>query len=274
MITYVDYDSPIYGYISTGLLTRMYTLRIVYKAEEYVGDGVYHPTVQSEYIRNLSTDYNTALEKAKGILAMMGVEFSDNGEFSLEEIRRRKSDEVQKEREEKEFQDQILKAEKWKLFVNEVEEYIGDGKIVGGKYNGMTVEEIADIDVGYIRWFLSAFKEAKSSAHFANWKMFNKWADDNLTESEWVGNIGDVVELNLTFNRCVSFQSSFGYNQTGWVHYFEDENANLIKTTSTSKLIMCLQEGDKIKVTATVKRHDIDRLDSKVTLIVKPKLVK
>ncbi len=274
MITYVDYNSPIYGYISTGLLTRMYTLRIVYKAEEYVGDGIYRPTVHAEYIRNLSTDYNTALEKAKGILAMMGVKFSDNGEFSLEEIRRRKSDEVQKEREEKELQDQILKAEKWKLFVNEVEEYIGEGKINGGKYNGMTVEEIADIDVGYIRWFLSAFKEAKSSAHFANWKMFNKWADDNLTESEWVGNIGDVVELNLTFNRCVSFQSSFGYNQTGWVHYFEDENANLIKTTSTSKFIMSLQEGDKIKVTATVKRHDIDRLDSKVTLIVKPKLVK
>ena len=77
-----------------------------------MGDGIYRPTVHAEYIRNLSTDYNTALEKAKGILAMMCVKFSDNGEFSLEEIRRRKSDEVQKEREEKELQDQILKAEK------------------------------------------------------------------------------------------------------------------------------------------------------------------
>lgn len=273
MITSINYDKPYFGFISTGELTRMYTLRIVYEAFEVV-DGILLTTTYPEYIRNLSTDYDKALEKAKGILAMMGVKFSDNGEFSLEEIRRRKSDDILREKEELEREEKILEIERYKLFSSEVENYIGDGKIVGGKYNGMSVEEIADVDVGYIRWFLSAFKEAKSSAHFANWKMFNKWADDNLTESEWIGDIGDVVELNLTFNRCVPFQSSYGYNQTGWIHFFEDENSNLIKTTSTSKFIMSLNEGDKIKVTATIKRHDVDRLDSKVTLIVKPKLVK
>ena len=273
MITSVNYDKPYFGYISTGSLTRMYTLRIVYEANEVV-DGVLSITTSAEYIRNLSTDYDKAIEKAKGILAMMGVKFSDNGEFSLDEIRRRKADELKALNDAREYEEKILDIERYKLFASEVEEYISNGVVVGGKYNGLTVDEIADRDVGYIRWFLSAFKEAKSSAHFANWKMFNKWADDNLYDSEWLGNIGDVIELELTYVRGVSFNSPFGYNAVGWMHFLEDSKGNLVKMTSTAKFIMDLEDGEKVKLSATVKKHDVDWVDAKVTLVSRPKKVK
>ena len=268
----INYDKPFYGYISSGNLNRMFTLRIVYEAYDYV-NGVCKVTTSSDYIRNLSTNYDNALEKAKGILSIMGIKFSENGEFDLDSIERKKSYDILPD-ENVEYKEVIQEINRLKQFADEVELYIGDGKIVGGKYNGMTVEEIANIDIGYIRWFQSTFKDAKKSHHYANWKMFNQWADENLFESEWIGSVGDMIEVDLKYIRSSSYKSSFGHNTVGWLHFFEDNAGNLIKISSVAKFIMELESGEKLKIKATIKKHDIDWMDSKVTVLNRPKKVK
>lgn len=78
-------------YISSGAKTMMYTLRQRYTEERSTAEGVM--TVErDEYSVNLSTDYNKAVAKARG---MVGDKLCLTGEFSLEAIRRREQAEIE-----------------------------------------------------------------------------------------------------------------------------------------------------------------------------------
>ena len=72
--------------------------------------------------------------------------------------------------------------------------------------------------------------------------------------SEWIGRVGDTLDMVLTLRRVGSYETNFGFRaQTVEVFTFADQagNALIWKTSSSPQL----DEGDKYRVRGTVKEH-------------------
>ena len=90
-----------------------------------------------------------------------------------------------------------------------------------------------------------------------DWKSFSdlealiKSRAPKVPESEYIGNVGDKVELDVTHKRTRYYDTMFG---TTWVHTFEDSAGNCLvwKTTSSQDF----QDGEKYRVKGTIKAHD------------------
>jgi len=103
----------------------------------------------------------------------------------------------------------------------------------------------------------------------------------------FVGDVGDILDLELTITEIFWFDGDYG---VCCVHKFKDANDNSLIYFGNSKQFISeydskFKVGDKITVTATIKRHtksekDVawtDGFDSvlkPVTVISKPKLIK
>ncbi len=103
----------------------------------------------------------------------------------------------------------------------------------------------------------------------------------------FVGDVGDILDLELTITEIFGFDGDYGVCM---VHKFKDANDNSLIYFGNSKQLNSeydskFKVGDKITVTATIKRHtksekDVawtDGFDSvlkPVTVIAKPKLIK
>ena len=68
-------------------------------------------------------------------------------------------------------------------------------------------------------------------------------------ESEYIGQVGDKVDLEVTHIRTGSYDTQFGVT---WVHSFTDEDGNVLvwKTGSHSSF-----KSDKIHIKGTIKEH-------------------
>ncbi|MDV7393748.1 hypothetical protein RZS08_20390, partial [Arthrospira platensis SPKY1] len=97
----------------------------------------------------MSNDKATAEEKAEYLSVQIGVPFKGNAEFDLNEIRRRKSEEVAAQREAVE---RAIKEAEEKLQAEYVRS-MQEGVLLCGKYCGMSPSEVEDID--YLRWMAS-----------------------------------------------------------------------------------------------------------------------
>lgn len=101
----------------------------------------------------------------------------------------------------------------------------------------------------------------------------NKKYLDSLTPieakkvSNYVGEVGERLDITLTLKREVSWESHFGYRtQTQYLYIFNDDNGNVL-TWKTSNLICGYCEktndlafaevGDKVTMKATVKEQTI-----------------
>lgn len=71
-----------------------------------------------------------------------------------------------------------------------------------------------------------------------------------LPESNWFGQIGDKIEVEVTLKRYFTFDGQFG---TKWNYMFEDSNHNVFKW-STSKCLF-MDEGQQIGLKGTIKDH-------------------
>ena len=100
-----------------------------------------------------------------------------------------------------------------------------------------------------------------------------------------VGDVGDILDLELTITEIFGFDSKYGYCLA---HKFEDSNGNTLIYFGNSKEL-CedydskFKVKDKITITAEIKRHTKDQRTyvdeymevlKPVTVISKPKLIK
>lgn len=73
-------------------------------------------------------------------------------------------------------------------------------------------------------------------------------------KSEYIGEVGEKVELQAVLTKSISYQSAFG---TGYFHMFADEKGNVLKW-STNKWLK-IHEGAKVTLKGTIKEHSEHR---------------
>jgi len=103
----------------------------------------------------------------------------------------------------------------------------------------------------------------------------------------YVGDVGDILDLELTITKIFGFDSNYGYCLA---HKFKDADNNSLIYFGNSKQLCSdcdskFKEGDKITITAEIKRHTKDQRDfvfdngfdqvmKPLTVLSKPKLIK
>ena len=79
-----------------------------------------------------------------------------------------------------------------------------------------------------------------------------------IKESEYVGNVGEKIELKATYIRECSYDVCVMGNswmkQTRYIHIFEDENGNQF-CWNTTAIIWDIEEGSRVKLKGTIKEH-------------------
>ena len=126
-------------YISSGEQTKMYTLRTRY-IEELRGIAI----ERDYYIRNLSTNPDKALQVARDL----GYDVSKKPEFTLEEIRRQKSEEQAKRYEEQRIAEERERVLKENRMIDDIKNY----RFPFGKYKN---QNFASVPEDYIQYWLS-----------------------------------------------------------------------------------------------------------------------
>lgn len=89
--------------------------------------------------------------------------------------------------------------------------------------------------------------------------------------SEYVGEVGDKLSLNVILLKSISYESMYG---TGYFHLFADENGNVFKWSTNKGLWVgdygSIENGTKLSLTGTVKSHD-EYKGTKQTIITRCK---
>jgi len=104
---------------------------------------------------------------------------------------------------------------------------------------------------------------AKSNARKAEWKSEQAAKD---AKSEWIGEIGQRVEITLTVNYIVELDSYYG---TSWLFICVDDKGNKVIYKGTSRSFP--NKGETATVVAAIKEHGV-RDGYKQTIITRPKL--
>lgn len=90
-----------------------------------------------------------------------------------------------------------------------------------------------------------------------------------IIESQHVGNVGDKIETEVTFLGRSSFLSMYGESS---IHRFKDDNGNIMIWFTSSGFSEDIEYGSKIKIKATVKKHD-EYQNKKQTIITRVKKI-
>jgi hypothetical protein len=84
---------------------------------------------------------------------------------------------------------------------------------------------------------------------------------ENKIQSDYVGNIGDKIQTELTYKNCFGYETMYGYQ---YIHIFEDNNGNQYKWKTTKGLIekvvdnsyVTINLNDKANIKGTIKDHN------------------
>lgn len=253
-------------FISTGEKFGFYTLRgtylvkICWKGETRI--------IQKDYFfRNLSTDKAKAETLAQEYAEHYGVPFVGNADFTLEEIQRRKSEEVQEQKERVER----LVREAEERAKEEYARVVQEGVFVTGKYLGMTPSEVDVVNRKYLFWAAEQFIEGLHANKFnVNCALAKKYIEENnIQPSDFVGVEGEQIELTLTLREAYWTRGQFPSIQ----FLCFDENGNDVCFFSTAKGFKALKNGEKFSIRGLVKQHYTNWKGEKSTTINKPKMI-
>lgn len=273
-MTIVDFK-PEYTVISTGDKTAFYTLRVVGTAIGINANGRYAFN-HSYFIRNLSTDREKALETGTYYSEQLGYPFKPNADFDLNDIKRRRSEDLVAEREALER----YERERTEAAVADYDRDVTAGVLLMGKYADRTIEEVAETDPDYLYWLArEAVEYSESETVFYN--KFNasaliakKWADANPRPiSNWIGEVDEKITFTAKLTKIVDINSFYAST----LFRFVTDQGNIVVMYSTAKKMYELNKGDVVTIQATVKSHDNSMYEdvdnSKVTLVKRPKIL-
>lgn len=176
---------------------------------------------QEQFITNLSTDFQTAVEKAKKAAGRIPVIIDRYGTKS--------------------GMFQAIKAE----------------KITFGKYRGKTLGDIFVEDPKYIVWmyknYISKSKERTERIKYYYDLHMETITKKNVEESksEFVGKIGEKITIDAEAYKVTASENNFN-NKIQYGCKLIDEEGNKYMTYSIGQPI---KDGDSIKLTAKVKDH-------------------
>ena len=244
-------------YISTGGGSKIYTLRFHYQESGYNGELV----ERDQYVKNLSIDPETALEKAREYVGD-GVLKGDVN-FDLNEYK------------------------------NRGDNFVWDGETLcyGIKYHGDKISDIAKDEFGIVylvesygfpsnprKGDIECQKYVDSLPEVLEYNRLLKEKSDKLRKeskkltkrmekSDWVGEVGEKIEVDVTVTAVFDVHSDWGSNLCVKM---VDKHHNLYITYTTSKhfygymeygeIVDTHVEGvkrdDKIKISGMVKKHN------------------
>lgn len=253
-------------FISTGEKFGFYTLRGIFLVAIHI-QGERRVITRDYFFRNLSTDKAKAETLAQEYAEQYGVPFTGNAEFALDEIKRRKAEEVREQ------------AERVARLVREAEEQakeeytrvVQEGVFVCGKYTGKTAAQVDKFDRKYLFWAAEQFIEGLHANKFnVNCALAKKYIEENnIEKGGFVGVVGEQIELNLTLVN--SFWTRGQFPSIQFLCF--DENGNDVCFFSTAKGFKALNNGEKFSIRGLVKQHYTNWKGEKSTTINKPKMI-
>lgn len=267
MVTDMTQLTPSVLIISYGADVKMYTLRVTYQERRWTrgegGESVSYIHFGNDYITNLSTDPDKAIEKAKVRAAEYGFQLDISGaRMTLDEIVRRNSEEEaanKKALEAAYFEEERLKA-------IEIEKYntvkITEGLFFKGKYAGSTPREVFDLDPSYVEW-------ASKNMDSVHQKIIELADVLPKYTNEFVGEEGDTIEITVTLMNA--FWTSGMYPTL--MNKCVDADGNRINFFSQAKWVKELEDGDTFTIKGTIKEHST-YCGENSTIIGRPNLVK
>ena len=90
-----------------------------------------------------------------------------------------------------------------------------------------------------------------------------------IIESQHIGNVNNKIETEVTFLGRSSFLSMYGESS---IHRFKDNNENILIWFTASGFNEYIEVGSKIKIKATIKKHD-EYQNKKQTIITRVKKI-
>lgn len=178
--------------------------------------------MESHFITNLSTDFLTAVEKAKKATGRIPVLIDRTGT--------------------KAGLFQAAKAE----------------MVTFGKYRGKTLGDIFVEDPQYIKYLYDTYGKYKSTLSFDRIKYYRDLYYETITKknqeeskSQWIGKIGEEIEINADIYAFEVTNNSFN-GQLQYQCKLIDEDGNKYTTYNIGKK---LKDGDSVKLKAKVKDH-------------------
>ncbi len=94
---------------------------------------------------------------------------------------------------------------------------------------------------------------------------------DEQKKSDFVGNIGDKLEIELTLKKRIPYETHYSYRgETSYIYLFEDENGNQYKWNSAKYIN--LDENTNIKIKGSIKAHDVYK-EVKQTVLTRCKVI-
>lgn len=194
--------------------------------------------INNHFITNLSTDFQTAVEKAKKASGRIPVIIDSTG----------------------------TKAGLFQAAKNEI--------LTFGRHRGKTIGDIFVEDPKYILWLNHGYEGGLSDVirekvkYYVN-LYFETVAKKNseTSKSEFVGKVGEKIEIEADVYRYEERMGNFGAEL---VCYLVDDNDNKYLTYNIGKRV---KKGDTIKMIAKVKKHEI-KLGIKFTILYYCKIIK
>lgn len=266
-------ENQVSAFISYGEKKCMYTLWVIYDdsndASSVQGRRRY---LRSHYIKNLSTDKESAIEKAVQYASENNIEFvsTTNADALLNEIERRTADELEAERveiqrkaeeaEKKAIEDRDRQIEENVLIF---EEQFDSCQFTFGKYNGETFEKIMNTDPQYIRFLMDNNPEAPFEFPTRLTDMCinslyafvqeNGYPKGRFDDSEYVGNPKERIEIKVTVTGKSTFRGFYGLTT---LYKFIDDEGNLL-VTFYSGTSWKLDIDDTAIIVGTVDKHQV-----------------
>ena len=150
-------------------------------------------------------------------------------------------------------------------------------KEAGAKYSNRFGWHFDHEDNGYDCIVVSIEEIAERDADTDVWDLYEEWftiqlikekknANAPKTASEYIGNVGDKVEMVLTFVQEYTYETNFTYyGEIQHIYKFADENGNTV-VWKTSKGLYNIEEGKTYTVKGTIKEHSEYRGDKQTIL--------
>lgn len=269
-------------YLSVGIgqWSHFYTLRINVYEKKYVRghgpngncyiNGVWQGTIEFQWkqyhIKNLSQDYNEAIIKAREYADKHNQELRVNvEEWDLNEIRRRKSEEIAEE----ERRERIRRDEQRETYLFKYQDPRGL-IFYFGQYKGQNVYDVAKKDREYLEFI--AEKSTNESTLVDRIKVIVEHLPPVEKQiSSHVGSLKErlTIKCKLVFAKHIErdFMPSFELLK------FRDADGNLF-VSFFHGVVFCqdIDIGDEVTIKGTVKKHD-EYQGVKQTIINRIKLI-
>ncbi|QPI17931.1 hypothetical protein POP12_139 [Pectobacterium phage POP12] len=266
-------------HISTGSKVGFYTLRFMEKQCRLNANGEIYYVWVSQYWQNLSTDWDSAVEKAKEFSRQTGFPLVLEGKFDLEEIKRMNAEEAERARNEQykvSLELDIAWKENYGHDLNDAYDIAKSTDIfLGGNCKGQKFSDVAQIRPDYIKWCVSNCENINNTNYFMSFNIIclrlKEMVENGelvLKESKHNYEPKDKIEIDVICSQRLVVDSLYG---SSTMYKFVDADGN-VYVTFYSGHGWKLKECERATIKGTVKKNDEFR-DVKQTVLTRVKAV-